>query len=68
MAKYFTSRSSVRAASDAVQIRGPRAVTHSSPFLAINRDANIMEIIEGTLRSMRIFRKDFVDQSRPGGK
>jgi alkylation response protein AidB-like acyl-CoA dehydrogenase len=48
MAKYFTSRAAVRAASDAVQIRGASGCHASSPVSRYYRDAKIMEIIEGT--------------------
>ena len=48
MAKYFTSQAAVRAASDAVQIRGASGVHASSSVSRYYRDAKIMEIIEGT--------------------
>ncbi len=48
MAKYFTSRAAVRAASDAVQVRGAAGCHESSPVSRFYRDAKIMEIIEGT--------------------
>ena len=48
MAKYFTSRAAVRAASDAVQIRGASGCHGSSPVSRFYRDAKIFEIIEGT--------------------
>ena len=48
MAKYFTSKAAVRAASDAVQIRGASGCHGSSPVSRYYRDAKIMEIIEGT--------------------
>ena len=48
MAKYFASRAAVRAASDAVQIRGASGCHGSSPVARCYRDAKIMEIIEGT--------------------
>jgi alkylation response protein AidB-like acyl-CoA dehydrogenase len=48
MAKYFTSRAAVRAASDAVQIHGASGCHASSPTSRFYRDAKIMEIIEGT--------------------
>ena len=48
MAKYFTSRAAVAAASDAVQIRGASGCHGSSPVSRYYRDAKIMEIIEGT--------------------
>jgi alkylation response protein AidB-like acyl-CoA dehydrogenase len=48
MAKYFTSRAVVSAASDAVQILGAAGCHGSSPVSRFYRDAKIMEIIEGT--------------------
>ena len=48
MAKYFTSRAAVRAASDAVQIRGASGCHGSSAVSRFYRDAKILEIIEGT--------------------
>lgn len=48
IAKYFASRAAVRAASDAVQIRGASGCHGSSPVSRYYRDAKIMEIIEGT--------------------
>ncbi len=48
IAKYFTSRSAVRAAADAVQIRGASGCHESSPVARYYRVAKIMEIIEGT--------------------
>ena len=48
MAKYFSSRAAVRAASHAVQICGASGCHASSPVSRYYRDAKIMEIIEGT--------------------
>ena len=48
IAKYFTSRAAVSAASDAVQIRGASGCHESSPVARYYRGAKIMEIIEGT--------------------
>jgi alkylation response protein AidB-like acyl-CoA dehydrogenase len=48
IAKYFTSRAAVSAASDAVQIKGAAGVHGSSPVSRYYRDSKIMEIIEGT--------------------
>jgi len=48
MAKYFTSVAAVRAASDAVQIRGASGCHESSPTARYYQAAKIMEIIEGT--------------------
>ena len=48
MAKYFTSRAAVRAASDAIQILGAAGCHSSSAVSRFYRDSKIMEIIEGT--------------------
>jgi glutaryl-CoA dehydrogenase (non-decarboxylating) len=48
IAKYFTSKAVVNAASDAVQIKGASGCHASSPVSRYYRDAKIMEIIEGT--------------------
>jgi alkylation response protein AidB-like acyl-CoA dehydrogenase len=48
MAKYFTSRAAVSAASDAVQILGAAGCHSSSAVSRFYRDSKIMEIIEGT--------------------
>ncbi len=48
IAKYFASRAAVRAASDAVQIRGASGCHESSPVARYYRGSKIMEIIEGT--------------------
>jgi len=48
IAKYFTSQAAVRAASDAVQIRGASGCHESSPTARYYQNAKIMEIIEGT--------------------
>jgi alkylation response protein AidB-like acyl-CoA dehydrogenase len=48
IAKYFSSKAAVAAASDAVQIRGASGCHASSPVSRYYRDAKIMEIIEGT--------------------
>jgi alkylation response protein AidB-like acyl-CoA dehydrogenase len=61
MAKYFTSRAAVRAASDAVQIKGASGCHGSSPVSRYYRDAKIMEIIEGQPDS-KPPGEDFVDQ------
>src|SRR5467141_3887026 len=63
-AKYFTSRAAVRAASDAVQIRGASGCHGSSPVSRYYRDAKIMEIIEGTTQIHEdILGKIFVAQA-----
>ncbi len=65
MAKYFTSRAAVRAASDAVQIMGAAGCHGSSPVSRYYRDAKIMEIIEGTTQIHdNLLGKVFVTQCR----
>lgn len=69
MAKYFTSRAAVRAASDAVQIRGASGCHASSPTSRFYRDAKIMEIIEGTTQIHEdMLGKIFVDRAGRFGK
>jgi alkylation response protein AidB-like acyl-CoA dehydrogenase len=69
MAKYFTSRAAVRAASDAVQIRGAAGCHGSSPVSRYYRDAKIMEIIEGTTQIHEdMLGKIFVDQAGRVGR
>ena len=64
MAKYFTSKAVVRAASDAVQIRGASGCHESSPVARYYRDSKIMEIIEGTTQiHERMLGKTFVDKA-----
>jgi alkylation response protein AidB-like acyl-CoA dehydrogenase len=65
VAKYFTSKAAVAAASDAVQIRGASGCHASSPVSRYYRDAKIMEIIEGTTQIHEdMLGKMFVDQAR----
>jgi len=67
MAKYFTSRAAVRAASDAVQIRGASGCHVSSPVSRFYRDAKIMEIIEGTTQIHEdILGRLFLDRRNDG--
>jgi alkylation response protein AidB-like acyl-CoA dehydrogenase len=69
MAKYFTSKAVVRAASDAVQIRGASGCHASSPVSRYYRDAKIMEIIEGTTQIHEdLLGRIFVDQAGRLGK
>jgi glutaryl-CoA dehydrogenase (non-decarboxylating) len=65
IAKYFTAQAAVRAASDAVQIRGASGCHGSSAVSRYYRDAKIMEIIEGTTQIHEdLLGKIFVDQGR----
>jgi alkylation response protein AidB-like acyl-CoA dehydrogenase len=64
MAKYFASRAAVRAAADAVQIRGASGCHGSSPVARYYRDAKLMEIIEGTTQVHEfMLGKSFVDKA-----
>ena len=64
MAKYFTSRAVVKAASNAVQIHGANGCNESAPVSRYYRDAKIMEIIEGTTQiHERMLGKTFVDKA-----
>jgi alkylation response protein AidB-like acyl-CoA dehydrogenase len=64
MAKYFTSRAVVRAASDAVQMQGANGCHESSNVARYYRDSKIMEIIEGTTQiHERMLGKTFVEKS-----
>lgn len=48
IAKYFASRTAMRAAGNAVQIHGARGCSAESPVARYFRDAKVMEIIEGS--------------------
>jgi hypothetical protein len=48
MAKYFSSRAAVRAASDAVQIWGAAGCHEDAPVARYHRDAKLLEILEGS--------------------
>jgi alkylation response protein AidB-like acyl-CoA dehydrogenase len=64
-AKYYSSRAAVRAAADAVQIRGASGCHESSPVARYYRDAKLMEILEGTTQiHEQLLGKIFVDQAR----
>ncbi len=63
IAKYFTSRAAVSAASDAVQIRGASGCNELSPVARYYRDAKILEIIEGTTQiHEKILGKSFLNK------
>jgi alkylation response protein AidB-like acyl-CoA dehydrogenase len=65
IAKYFTARAAVKAASDAVQIRGASGCHGSSAVSRFYRDAKILEIIEGTTQIHEdLLGRIFVDQAR----
>jgi alkylation response protein AidB-like acyl-CoA dehydrogenase len=54
IAKYFTARAAVKAASDAVQLHGANGCTGNYPVARYYRDAKIMEIIEGSSEVQQI--------------
>jgi alkylation response protein AidB-like acyl-CoA dehydrogenase len=61
IAKYFTSRAAVQAASDAVQIHGASGCHESSPVARYYRGSKIVEIIEGTTQVHEmVLAKNFV--------
>ena len=63
MAKYHSSRAAVRAAADAVQIRGASGCHESSRVARYYRDAKLMEILEGTTQvHEHLIGKIFLDQ------
>lgn len=59
VAKYFASRSAMRAASDAVQIHGANGCSSEYPVQRYLRDAKIMEIIEGSNQIQQILISDY---------
>ena len=64
MAKYFTSKAVVNAASDAVQIHGANGCHESSNVARYYRDSKIMEIIEGTTQiHEKMLAKTFLDKA-----
>lgn len=66
IAKYFTSKAVVHAASDAVQIKGASGCHEGSPVARYYRDAKIMEIIEGTSQvHLDILGKRFIEKRQP---
>ena len=54
IAKYFTSTTAMKAASDAVQIHGANGCGSEYPVQRYLRDAKIMEIIEGSTQIQQI--------------
>ncbi len=53
-AKYFASRTAMRAASDAVQLHGANGCSNAYPVQRYFRDAKIMEIIEGSTQIQQV--------------
>ncbi len=65
MAKYFSSKAVVKAASDAVQIKGALGCNESDPAARYYRDARIFEIIEGTSQiHEEMLGKSFLNKAR----
>ena len=54
VAKYFGSKTAVRAANDAVQLHGANGLTEEYPVARYLRDAKVMEIIEGSSQIQQI--------------
>lgn len=54
VAKYFASRTAVRAANDAVQLHGANGLTEDYPVARYLRDARVTEIIEGSTQIQQI--------------
>ncbi len=62
LAKYFSSRAAVHAASDGIQIHGAAGCHESAPIARFFRASKIMEIIEGTTQvHERILGQGFVE-------
>ncbi|MEM7352906.1 MAG: acyl-CoA dehydrogenase family protein [Acidobacteriota bacterium] len=60
IAKYFASRTAVRAANAAVQLHGAYGLSESSPVGRYLRDAKVTEVIEGSTQIQQIFIPEFV--------
>ena len=54
VAKYFASKTAVRAANVAVQLHGANGLTDQYPVARYLRDAKVMEIIEGSTQIQQI--------------
>ena len=54
VAKYFASRTAMRAATDAVQIHGANGCASEYPVQRYLRDAKVMEIIEGSHQLLQL--------------
>ena len=64
IAKYFTSKAAVKAAAQAVQIKGAEGCNESDPVARYYRDAKILEIIEGTTQiHEKILGKTFLEKA-----
>jgi alkylation response protein AidB-like acyl-CoA dehydrogenase len=64
IAKYFTSRAAVRAASSAVQIHGASGCHESSPVARYYRGSKILELVEGTTQVHEfVLGKSFVHEA-----
>ncbi len=64
IAKYFASRTAMKAATDAVQIHGANGCGGEYPVQRYLRDAKIMEIIEGSNQIQQITIADCAFQER----
>ncbi len=54
IAKYFASRTAVRAANDAVQLHGANGLSDAFPVARFLRDAKVTEIIEGSTQIQQL--------------
>jgi hypothetical protein len=59
IAKYFASRTAVKAANDAVQIHGANGCSSHFPVERYMRDAKILEIIEGSNEIQQLIIADY---------
>lgn len=65
MAKYFTSKAAVKAASNGIQLKGASGCMESDPAARYYRDAKIFEIIEGTTQvHEELLGKAFLDKAK----
>jgi glutaryl-CoA dehydrogenase (non-decarboxylating) len=64
IAKYFASRTSLKAASDAVQIHGAQGCGSDYPVQRYFRDAKIMEIIEGSTQIQQLMISKYFTEGR----
>lgn len=67
IAKYFASRTALKAASDAVQIHGAQGCGSEYPVQRYFRDAKIMEIIEGSSQIQQIMISKYALENMPDG-
>lgn len=54
IAKYFTSKTAVKVAGDALQVFGGNGILNDNPIERLYREAKILEIIEGTSQIQQV--------------